>query len=38
MNRLHLYGRVVRVLAVVSLGLGMASVFALLQRLSLIHI
>ena len=35
MNRLHLYGRVVRVLAVVSLGLGMASVFALLQRLHL---
>ena len=35
MNRLRLYGRVVRVLAVVSLGLGMASIFALLQRLHL---
>ncbi|MQT71851.1 1-acyl-sn-glycerol-3-phosphate acyltransferase, partial [Pseudomonas sp. FSL R10-0071] len=35
MNRLRLYGRVVRVLAVVSLGLGMASIFALLHRLHL---
>lgn len=33
MNRLRRYGRVIRVLAVVSLGLGMASVFALLERL-----
>ena len=35
MNRLRLYGRVARVLAVVSLGLGMASIFALLHRLHL---
>lgn len=33
MNRLRRYGRVMRVLAVVTLGLGMASVFTLLERL-----
>ncbi|MCU1729916.1 1-acyl-sn-glycerol-3-phosphate acyltransferase [Pseudomonas sp. 7P_10.2_Bac1] len=35
MRRLRLCARVVRVLAVVSLGLGMASIFALLERLHL---
>lgn len=35
MSRLRRYGRVARVLAVVSLGLGMASAFAVLERLNL---
>ena len=35
MQRLRQYGRVVRVLAVVSLGLGMASLFGLMERLHL---
>ena len=35
MSRVRRYGRVARVLAVVSLGLGMASVFAVLERLNL---
>lgn len=35
MSRLRLYGRVLRIVGVIGLGLGMASLFALLERLRL---
>ena len=37
MSRLRIYARIARVLLVVALGLAMASVFGLLERLGLAH-